>query len=84
MRVLLVEDDREAARYLSKALDESGHSVKIAHDGEEGLEYARSKEHDVLIVDRMLPRLDGLALIETLAHGIHWCACPHLERTWRG
>ncbi len=66
MRVLLVEDDREAALYLSKALDESGHSVKIAHDGEEGLKYARSKEHDVLIVDRMLPRLDGLSMIEIL------------------
>ena len=52
MRVLLVEDDREAARYLSKALGESGHSVKIAHDGEEGLEYARSKEHDVRSEER--------------------------------
>ena len=66
MRVLLVEDDREAALYLSKALQESGHSSQIAHDGEEGLRLARTKEHDVLIVDRMLPRLDGLSLIETL------------------
>jgi two-component system OmpR family response regulator len=66
MHVLLVEDDREAAVYLARALMEAGHSAVIAHDGEEGLECARSKEHDVLIVDRMLPRLDGLSLIETL------------------
>ncbi len=66
MRVLLVEDDQEAALYLAKALSETGHSVSIAYDGDEGLELARNKEHDVLIIDRMLPRLDGLLLIETL------------------
>ena len=66
MRVLLVEDDREAALYLSKALHESGHSAITAYDGEEGLQLARSAEYDVLIIDRMLPRLDGLTLIETL------------------
>jgi len=66
MRVLLVEDDREAAHYLAKALTEAGHASKIAYHGEEGLEYARLREHDVLIIDRMLPRLDGLSLIETL------------------
>jgi two-component system, OmpR family, response regulator len=66
MRVLLVEDDREAALYLATALSEAGHSAAIAYDGLEGLELARSKEHDVLIIDRMLPRLDGLSLIEIL------------------
>ena len=66
MRVLLIEDDREADLYLAKALVEAGHSADIANDGLEGLEQARAKEHDVLIVDRMLPGLDGLSLIETL------------------
>ncbi len=66
MRVLLVEDDREAALYLARALNEAGHSVVIAYDGEEGLERARAGDHDVLIIDRMLPRLDGLSLIENL------------------
>ena len=66
MRLLLVEDDREAALYLAKALVEVGHTAMIAYDGVEGVEFARTKEHDVLIIDRMLPRLDGLSLIETL------------------
>ena len=66
MRLLLVEDDREAALYLAKALREVGHIAMIANDGIEGLDLARAKEHDVIIVDRMLPRLDGLSLIETL------------------
>ncbi len=66
MRVLLVEDDHEAARYLEKALGEAGHVVVIADNGEEGLKQARSRDYDVLIVDRMLPRLDGLSLIEAI------------------
>lgn len=66
MRILVVEDDREAARYLTKGLAESGHIADHAGDGEEALLLAREGVHDVLIVDRMLPKLDGLKLIETL------------------
>lgn len=66
MRVLLVEDDREAALYLARALEEVGHGVSIAADGKEGLAEAQTNRFDVLIIDRMLPRIDGLALIETL------------------
>jgi two-component system OmpR family response regulator len=66
MRVLLVEDDREAASYLENALGEAGHAVTIVHDGVTGLELARRMEHDVLVLDRMLPRLDGLAMLESL------------------
>ncbi len=66
MRILVVEDDREAASYLLKGLGESGHAVDHAGDGEEGLFLAREAVHDVLIVDRMLPRRDGLSLIEVL------------------
>ena len=66
MRVLLIEDDREVAAYLVKALKESGHSVDHADDGLVGLELARTGGHDVLIIDRMLPSLDGLSIIEIL------------------
>ncbi len=66
MRILVIEDDREAATWLLKGLTESGHVADHAADGEEGLALAREKVHDVLIVDRMLPRLDGLSIIKTL------------------
>lgn len=66
MRVLVIEDDRESAHFLQKALKESGHSAELSHDGEEGLEIARDGSFDVLIVDRMLPRLDGLSIVRKL------------------
>ena len=66
MRVLLIEDDAETAAYLLKALRESGHMAEHAADGEAGLAAARSATFEVLVVDRMLPRLDGLAITETL------------------
>jgi two-component system, OmpR family, response regulator len=71
MRVLVIEDDRETAQFLLKSLKESGHAADIASDGEQGLELAQAGQHDVLIVDRMLPRLDGLSVIKTLrAEGV--------------
>jgi len=66
MRVLLIEDDREAARYLTKGLAESGHIVDHAADGPRGLMLATSESYDVLVVDRMLPGLDGLSVVEAL------------------
>jgi two-component system OmpR family response regulator len=66
MRILIVEDDREAASYIRKGLRESGHVADHAGDGEEGLEMARAAEYDVLVVDRMMPRMDGLSMIEAL------------------
>ncbi|MBX9925906.1 MAG: response regulator transcription factor [Hyphomicrobiaceae bacterium] len=66
MRVLVIEDDKETALFLSKSLKESGHAVDLAADGEAGLDMGRGGQHDVLIVDRMLPRLDGLSVIKTL------------------
>jgi two-component system OmpR family response regulator len=66
MRILIVEDDRDAAAWLVKGLKEAGHVADHAADGEDGLNLARERVHDVLIVDRMLPRLDGLALIARL------------------
>ena len=63
MRILVIEDDREAAAWLIKGLAESGHIADHALDGESGLGLALEGGHDVLIVDRMLPRLDGLDII---------------------
>jgi two-component system OmpR family response regulator len=66
MRLLIVEDDRDAADYLIKAFREVGHVAEHAADGEEGLEMALVGEYDVLVVDRMLPKLDGLSLVSAL------------------
>jgi len=66
MRILLVEDDVEAAGYLVKGLTESGHVVEHAADGEHGLQLAVANAFDSMIIDRMLPKRDGLSLIEEL------------------
>ena len=66
MHVLLIEDDVDAADYLVKGLKESGHQVVHAADGKAGLLKAAAENFDVLIVDRMLPELDGLSLVQHL------------------
>jgi two-component system OmpR family response regulator len=63
MRILIVEDDSEAANYMAKAFREAGHVADHVGDGIEGYARAREEDYDVLIVDRMLPKLDGLSLI---------------------
>ena len=66
MRILLIEDDKEAAAYLMKALREAGHVPDHAVDGDAGAGMAAEGGYDVLVVDRMLPRLDGLSVVEAL------------------
>lgn len=66
MKILIVEDDADAAAYIARGLAEAGHAADVAGDGEKGLEMALGNDYDVLIVDRMLPKRDGLSLIETL------------------
>ena len=66
MKLLVIEDDREAAAYVVKGLNESGYVVDAAHEGREGLFMASSGNYDALIVDRMLPAMDGLAVIAAL------------------
>ena len=63
MRILIIEDDLEAAGWLEKGLAESGHITDHASDGETGLALATSEPYDVLIIDRMLPKMDGLEII---------------------
>lgn len=66
MRLLLIEDDANAAQFVIKGLTELGHTVDHAADGSNGLFLAVEQHYDVLIVDRMLPKLDGLTIIQTL------------------
>src|ERR1043166_3287874 len=66
MRLLIIEDDRDAADYLVKALREVGHVADAAADGEDGLALALDGGYDGLIVDRMLPKRDGLSIIGAL------------------
>jgi two-component system OmpR family response regulator len=66
MKVLLIEDDEETSAYIARGLREQGHVVDLAATGADGLFLATDGGHDVLIVDRMLPGLDGIGLVQTL------------------
>src|ERR1051326_6923285 len=69
MQILVVEDERRMAELLRRGLTEEGHSVVVARDGAEGLEIARLSPFDVIVLDVMLPRMDGLALTRKLREG---------------
>ena len=66
MNILIVEDDLEAADAMARGLAEAGHACVKAPDGEAGLQEARKGAFDVMIVDRMMPKMDGVTLVETL------------------
>ncbi len=66
MRILVVEDDEIAAEYVRKGLMEAGHVVDLAMDGELGLEMAKAADYDALVLDRMLPKRDGISLLTEL------------------
>lgn len=66
MRILLIEDDPETSRFIRKGLEEAGHVVDHAGDGREGLLLAFDAEHEAIVVDRMLPGLDGLSIVRSL------------------
>lgn len=69
MKILLIEDDPETADYVMQGLREEGHLMVVSTDGRDGLFRAAGEEWDLLIVDRMLPGLDGLAVVRTLRGG---------------
>ena len=71
MRVLLCEDSERLQRSLSTALKKSGYAVDSATDGEEGLWLAESNDYDAIVLDIMLPKLDGLSLLKKLRAGGH-------------
>lgn len=66
MRVLVVEDDSQLVDYLYQGLTQSGHTVECCTDGKSGLIEASSEPFDVIVLDRMLPKMDGLTLVKTL------------------
>ena len=72
MRLLLIEDDADVAAYIDKGLSEAGHTVDLAHDGKNGLGLATTEDYDVMIIDRMLPGVDGLSIVKSVrAADIH-------------
>ena len=66
MKILLIEDELRAAAYLENGLGEHGFAVKLAHTGTEGLHAAATEDHDLVIVDVMLPGIDGFAVLSAL------------------
>ncbi|MEQ9023227.1 MAG: response regulator transcription factor [Pseudomonadales bacterium] len=66
MRALLIEDDTTVCNYITKGLKEQGYSVDMANDGQEGLNKATSEVYDVMVVDRMLPNVDGLNILKAV------------------
>jgi len=66
MRVLVIEDDVETARYIVRALQEAGYEAASAGDGRSGLQTALNEQWELIIVDRMLPHVDGLQLVGSL------------------
>ncbi|CAA9889299.1 DNA-binding response regulator in two-component regulatory system with CusS [Candidatus Methylobacter favarea] len=82
MKLLLIEDDNETGDYVSAGLKQAGHTVDLAKDGYEGLLLAREGNYDLLVVDRMLPHLDGLTLIKILRSS--GCTAPVLFLTTMG
>jgi two-component system OmpR family response regulator len=66
MRILVVEDDKETGRLVSESLRSHGHNVSLTADGPDGLKQAMVATFDVLVIDRMLPGIDGLNIVQTL------------------
>lgn len=66
MKMLIIEDDQEVSAFIAKGMKEARHSVDVVFNGKDGLFQATTQDYDVLIIDRMLPELDGLSIIKTL------------------
>jgi two-component system, OmpR family, response regulator len=66
MKILLIEDDADTSRFVANGLRERGHVVDQSEDGREGLNLASETGYDVMVIDRMLPRVDGLAIVKTV------------------
>jgi two-component system, OmpR family, response regulator len=63
MHVLVIEDETKVASFISRGLEEEGYSVEVAFDGEEGLDLLRSREYDIVLLDLMIPHIDGLEVL---------------------
>ncbi len=71
MRILIIEDDRKLCDSLKFQLEKEGILTDLCYDGEDGLDYIRQRTHDLVLLDRMLPSMDGLTVLEKIrAEGI--------------
>ena len=66
MRILVIEDEPGVAHFIQQGLTESGYAIDVASDGSDGLDYALAKTYDAIVLDIMLPKLDGLAVLREL------------------
>jgi two-component system OmpR family response regulator len=66
MKILIIEDDLTVAAYITKGLEESGHTPDVANDGEHGLLLATTNSYDAIVLDRMLPHIDGITILNTI------------------
>ena len=66
MKILIIEDDKEVSAFIAKGMKEARHNADVAFNGKDGLFKATTEDYDVLVVDRMLPELDGLSIIKAL------------------
>jgi len=66
MRILVVEDDKKVAGFIKKGLEEETYAVDVAYDGEDGLHFGSEGQHDLIILDIMLPKIDGLEILSQL------------------
>lgn len=69
MKVLVIEDEHRIAAYIKKGLELKAYAVDVAYDGEEGFDLASSEEYDVIVLDRMLPKMDGMEMCKQLREG---------------
>ena len=76
MRILVVEDEKKIADFIKRGLKEEGYAVDAAYDGEEGLFLATTQEYDLIVLDLMLPKIDGL----TLCRKLREAECPKVTR----
>jgi len=72
VRILIIEDDAEVAAFIAKGLEQAGYTVDSCADGKDGLHLATTETYDAIILDRMLPGIDGITLLRTVrASGVH-------------
>jgi heavy metal response regulator len=66
MRILVIEDEKKVANFIKKGLEEEHYAVDTAYDGEEGLDLAEANEYDLIVLDLMIPKIEGLEVLKTI------------------
>ena len=66
MRILTIEDDQSTVDYITKGLNEAGHTIDAAMDGKDGIFLATTEKYDAIILDRMVPCIDGMTILQTI------------------